>query len=82
MSKAHDITPAKFRCGDVSPACPSIHETEAGDIVLVGQHVSRGELTNMEIGASQGEGAIRLSRGFLEAFFMEFAAKQLTKAQV
>ena len=81
MSKAHDITPAKFRCGMVQ-TCPSVHETEAGDIVLVGQHVSRGELTNMEVSAGQGEGAIRLSRGFLEAFFMEFAAKQLTKAQV
>ena len=78
MSKAHDITPAKFRCG--LGQCPSIHETENG-IILIGQHVSRGELTNMEIGASQGEGAIRLSRGFLEAFFMEYAAKLLTNTK-
>ena len=80
MSKAHDITPAKFRCGDMDALCPSIHETENG-IILIGQHVSRGELTNMEIGASQGEGAIRLSREFLDAFFMEFAAKQLANAK-
>ena len=79
MSKAHDITPAKFRCGLAQ--CPSVHETEAGDIILIGQHVSHGELTNMEIGASQGEGAIRLSREFLDAFFMEFAAKQLANAK-
>ena len=82
MSKANDITPAKFRCAMVAE-CPSIHEHESGDLILVGQHVSRGELINMEIAnAGQGDGAIRLSRGFLEAFFMEFAAKQLTKAQV
>jgi hypothetical protein len=80
MSKAHDITPAKFRCL-LSQQCPSVHETEAGDFILVGQHVSRGELTNMEIGASQGDGAIRLSHGFLEAFFMEYAAKQLANAK-
>ena len=80
MSKAHNITPAKFRCVDTL-TCPSIHETEGGDIILVGQHVSRGELTNMEIGAGPGEGAIRLSREFLNAFFMEFAAKQLANAK-
>ena len=80
MSKAHDITPAKFRCM-ASLQCPSIHETEAGDIVLVGQHVSRGELKNMEIiNAGSGEGAIRLSREFIDAYFMEYAAKKLAGA--
>jgi hypothetical protein len=81
MSKANDITPAKFRCAMVAE-CPSIHEHESGDIILVGQHVSRGELKNMEIAnAGQGEGAIRLSREFMDAYFMEYAAKRLTNAK-
>ena len=80
MSKANDITPAKFRCAMVAE-CPSIHEHESGDIILVGQHVSRGELINMEIGAGQGEGAIRLSPEFMDAYFMEYAAKRLTNAK-
>ena len=80
MSKANDITPAKFRCAMVAE-CPSIHEHESGDIILVGQHVSRGELINMEIGAGQGEGAIRLSREFMDAYCMEYAAKRLTNAK-
>ena len=80
MSKANNITPAKFRCAMVAE-CPSIHEHESGDIILVGQHVSRGELINMEIGAGQGEGAIRLSPEFIAAYFMEYAAKRLTNAK-
>ena len=81
MSKANDITPAKFRCAMVAE-CPSIHEHESGDIILVGQHVSRGELINMEIAnAGQGDGAIRLSREFMDAFLMERAAKLLASAR-
>jgi len=81
MSKANNITPAKFRCAMVAE-CPSIHEHESGDIILVGQHVSRGELKNMEItNAGQGEGAIRLSREFIEAYFMEYASKLLANSK-
>ena len=81
MSKANNITPAKCRCAMVAE-CPSIHEHERGDIILVGQHVSRGELKNMEItNAGQGDGAIRLSREFIDAFLMERAAKLLASAR-
>lgn len=80
MSKANDITPAKFRCM-ASLQCPSIHEHESGDIILIAQHVSQGELKNMEIKSGQGEGAIRLSREFIEAYFVDFAAQQLMKVK-
>ena len=80
MSKANDITPAKFRCGDMDALCPSVHETENG-IILIGQHVSRGELTNMEVSVGQGEGAIRLSREFIDAFLMERAARLIANSK-
>lgn len=80
MSVVRDITPAKFKCL-ASLQCPSIHEHENGDIILIGEYVPQGVLKNMEIGIGQGEGAIRLSREFVEAFFMEYAAKALANAK-
>ena len=77
MSKAHDITPAKFRCG--LGQCPSIHETENGDIVFIGPYVSHGELTNMSVPYGKGESAVRFPREFIDAYFMEYAAKILAE---
>jgi hypothetical protein len=79
--KSKNVTPTKCKCSD-RLTCPSIHEHENGGVILIGQHVSRGELVNMEIeSVGQGEGAIRLSREFIDAYFMEYAAKKLNEAK-
>lgn len=74
MSKANDITPAKFRCG--LGQCPSIHETENG-IVFVGAFVSDGELKNLNIQRGVGETALRYPHELVDAFMVEWAAKKL-----
>lgn len=80
MSATNNITPAKFRCG--LGQCPSIHETENGDIIFIGDYVSQGELTTMGIvNRADGESAVRYPREFVEAFFMDYAAKKLANAK-
>lgn len=75
MTTSKNITPAKFRCL-ASLQCPSIHETENGDIIIIGQHVSKGELKNMNVLSTlHGEGAIQLTREFVEAFIKQEVAK-------
>ena len=75
-----NITPTKFRCGDVDALCPSIHETENG-IVFVGAFVSDGELTNLGIKRGVGETALRYPQELVDAFMVEWAAKKLANAK-
>jgi len=75
MTTSKNITPAKFHCG--MGACPSIHETENGDIVFVGPYVSQGELKSMGIQYGQGESAVSFSLEFIDAYLMEFLAQKV-----
>jgi len=80
MTTAKNVTPAKFRCGLNEEQCPSIHETENGDIVFVGPYVSQGELKNMNIPFGQGESAVSFSRDFVDAYLLEHLAKKIASA--
>jgi len=82
MSATNNVTPAKFRCDFFEASCPSIHEAENGDIVFIGEYVSQGELKTMGIGyRADGESAVRYPREFVEAYFMEYAAKRLANSK-
>jgi len=79
-----NITPTKFRCGDVDALCPSIHETEK-DFFLIGTFAPKGVLATIGVPPEKlpgpGESAIRYPREFMDAFFMEYAAKKLANAK-
>ena len=80
MTTSREVTPANFRCGEFL-SCPSVHVTENGEYVYIGNYVSKGELTGMAIPKekmpSDGESAVRFSAAFVDAFFLEYAANRL-----
>ena len=82
MTIAREVTPANFKC-DFEASCPSIHVTENGDYVYIGNYVSKGELANMAIPKEKmptdGESAVRFSAAFMDAFFMEYGARKLAE---
>jgi len=76
MTTSKNVTPAKFRCL-ASLQCPSIHETENGDIVFVGPYISQGELKSMGIQYGQGESAVSFSREFIDAYLLEHLQRKI-----
>jgi len=77
MTTSKNVTPAKYRCGLDEEQCPSIHETENGDIVFVGAYVTQGELKSMGIPYGTGESAVSFSREFVDAYLLEHLQRKI-----
>jgi len=76
---SEDITPKKFKCGETSPCCPSIHKVEGG-VVIIGDYRSHGVLKSLGIPEiTDAESAVYWSDAFLDAFVKEYVAKRWLK---
>lgn len=73
---SEDITPKKFRCGNVNALCLSIHKVEGG-VVMTGEYRAQSELTSMGISrVGDGNSAIYWPDALLDAFVKEYVAKR------
>ena len=73
---SENITPKKFKCGETSPCCPSIHKVEGG-VVVIGEYRAQSELTSMGIPqVSDGDSAVYWPDALLDAFVKEYVAKR------
>ena len=60
-----DITPLKYRCGDMSPACPAILQGPH-TLVIIGKTVDLNERPSLRNRVSEGETAIEISTDLIK----------------
>lgn len=61
-----DITPAKYRCSMVSPACQAIFETGTGFYVIIGKVVNPADFKELEGRVGPDEVVIEVSADLIE----------------
>ena len=69
--KLTDVTPAKYRCGDVDALCPAVYKSNTQSYVIIAKTVDLEKNRQLRSRVGPDETAIEISRDLLEEAILD-----------